>query len=248
MSGRGVWAEKRPVAFCRARFSFTGVENGDLTFARDEVLLACPLSLTAFIHRNSSSGDAKGTREISAQTGSGGATASVVSNGAEERAKGVRWVLAIHPDGDCGRIPANYVAPLEDEEAKRLMALGTLGQLGTLFDELQREVSAETQRRPSKRRPSDHTKKEKHAKSTAGKSDRSGEVPTKAAAATTTTTLITPDPASDASVGSTDSQLQRFIQQKLQTIDDDDLSGTLAFYHNMRKGVQGLFDPPGSED
>ncbi len=114
MSGRGEWAEKKPVAFCRARFSYTGMEKGDLTFSRDEVLLACPLSLAAFVHRTNSAPVVGRDRGGS---GSGGeaSTASASSGGSGGR--GVRWVLAIHPDGECGRIPANYVTPLVDEGA-----------------------------------------------------------------------------------------------------------------------------------
>jgi hypothetical protein len=112
MSGRGEWAEKKPVAFCRARFSYTGMEKGDLTFSRDEVLLACPLSLAAFVHRTNSAPVVGRDRGGS---GSGGEASTAGANGSGGR--GVRWVLAIHPDGECGRIPANYVTPLADEGA-----------------------------------------------------------------------------------------------------------------------------------
>jgi hypothetical protein len=112
MSGRGEWAEKKPVAFCRARFSYTGMEKGDLTFSRDEVLLACPLSLAAFVHRTNS---APGVGRDRGGSGSGGEASTAGASGSGGR--GVRWVLAIHPDGECGRIPANYVTPLVDEGA-----------------------------------------------------------------------------------------------------------------------------------
>jgi hypothetical protein len=119
MSGRGEWTEKKAVAFCRARFSYTGMEKGDLTFSRDQVLLACPLSLAAFVHRTNAAcaQPANGRERVGSSGGEPYPTTNMNTN---TNTSGVRWVLAIHPDGECGRIPANYVTPLAAE--------GTSGQ------------------------------------------------------------------------------------------------------------------------
>lgn len=238
MSGRAEWAEKKPVAFCRARFSYTGMEKGDLTFSRDEVLLACPLSLAAFVHRTN---PAPAVGRERGGSGSGEAT-TVSATGSLGR--GVRWVLAIHPDGECGRIPANYVTPLADEEVMQMMDRGTLGQLSSLFDDLRQEAAEERTSQP-KRRGSELKNEKRHApKSDATDSEENGEPETRVAK---TTAATAPLPPSTDTKSRSDSQLQRLIQQKLKTFEDD-VSGTLKFYHNMRRGVQSLFDAPPRND
>jgi hypothetical protein len=122
-------------------------------------------------------------------------------------------------------------------EVKQMTERGTLGQLSSLFGELEQEVAEERKPRAIKRRGSGVKKEGRLSKSAAPEAGRSGSGEVESRTAT----------APSAEIKSSDSQLQRLIQQKLKTFEDD-VSGTLKFYHNMRRGVQSLFDPPPSSD
>ena len=122
-----------------------------------------------------------------------------------------------------------------------MMERGTLGQLSSLFDDLRQEAAEERTSQP-KRRGSDLKKKKSHAPKSDNAADgkENGEPETRVATTTAATAPLSP---STDTKSRSDSQLQRLIQQKLKTFEDD-VSGTLKFYQNMRIGVQSLFDAP----
>jgi hypothetical protein len=121
-----------------------------------------------------------------------------------------------------------------------MMERGTLGQLSSLFDDLRQEAAEERTSQP-KRRGSDLKKKKSHAPKSGNAADgkENGEPEPRVATA--------PSSPSTDTKSRSDSQLQRLIQQKLKTFEDD-VSGTLKFYQNMRSGVQSLFDAPPRND
>ena len=122
-----------------------------------------------------------------------------------------------------------------------MMERGTLGQLSSLFDDLRQEAAEERTSQP-KRRGSDLKKKKSHAPKSDNAADSKENGEPEPRVATTTAATAPLSPSTDTKSRS-DSQLQRLIQQKLKTFEDD-VSGTLKFYQNMRIGVQSLFDAP----